>query len=227
MLRNLRISGFRGLREFAMSGLGRVNLLVGTNNCGKTSVLEAIHALSAAGSAAPLWLAQVRRGELIDNANDRQVDVTHLIHGHRIAMGSSFRIAGDASTGQRALVVEFVARKMEPRAANGNGHDDEDDERDIGSPGVLLPPLSLRLHWTGVPEHKKVVLTISRQGGLSLGRVLSSDESTRSEQLGSLVLITTEGLPRNEIITMFESIVLTPSEDAVVRALQALEPSIE
>ena len=53
MLRDLRISGFRGFSEFAMSGLGRVNLLVGTNNCGKTSVLEAIQILSTPGNPAP------------------------------------------------------------------------------------------------------------------------------------------------------------------------------
>lgn len=63
MLRDLRIKGFRGLRDLAMSGLGRVNLLVGTNNCGKTSVLEAMSLLSARGTAAWLWQVQSRRGE--------------------------------------------------------------------------------------------------------------------------------------------------------------------
>ena len=32
--------GYRGLNSFRMDGLGRVNLLVGKNNCGKTSILE-------------------------------------------------------------------------------------------------------------------------------------------------------------------------------------------
>ena len=53
MLCNLRISGFRGLREFAMSGLGRVNLLGGPNNGGKTSVLETIHMLSCPEALGP------------------------------------------------------------------------------------------------------------------------------------------------------------------------------
>jgi ABC-type branched-subunit amino acid transport system ATPase component len=229
MLRGLRITGFRALREFAMSGLGRVNLLVGTNNCGKTSVLEAIHMLSAPGSAAPLWLAQARRGELVDNAIDKQVDVAHLVHGHKIAKGSAFRVVGDGATDQQVLVAEFVSRKSESRGADeddGEGRDG-DDERDLGAAAGLLAPLSLRLNWSGVTAQKSVVLKISRQAGLSLARVLSSENAGGSEQLDSLVLITTEGLTRNEITSMFERVVLTPNEESVVRALRTIEPGIE
>jgi len=41
----VEIDGFRGLRSLNLEGLGRVNILVGQNNCGKTSVLEALSIL--------------------------------------------------------------------------------------------------------------------------------------------------------------------------------------
>jgi hypothetical protein len=229
MLRDLRISGFRGFREFAMSGLGRVNLLVGTNNCGKTSVLEAIHMLSARGTAGPLWLAQARRGELVDSAANRQVDVTHLVHGHKLAPGSGFRVAGNATVGHQVLVGEFASRSVESRAVVDGDDDlgDAGDELDIGSGASVLPPLALHLHWTSSSGTKRVQLGISRQGGLSLGRVASSQDTVEGVQLNSLVLITTEGLPRQEIISMFERVVLTPSEELVLRALRTIEPGIE
>jgi hypothetical protein len=88
MLRELRIKNFRALSQFAMSGLGRVNLLVGTNNCGKTSVLEAIDILSWPGNPLPSWQAQLRRGEFVETASDRQLDVAHLIHGHELREGA-------------------------------------------------------------------------------------------------------------------------------------------
>ena len=47
MYSSIRIRGFRGLDDFRMEGLGRVNLLVGANNCGKTSVLECVQLLSS------------------------------------------------------------------------------------------------------------------------------------------------------------------------------------
>ncbi len=39
---DLTIERFRGLRDLHLTGLGQVNLLVGSNNSGKTSVLEAL-----------------------------------------------------------------------------------------------------------------------------------------------------------------------------------------
>jgi len=38
----LTIDGFRGLRDLHLEGMGRINILVGENNSGKTSVLEAL-----------------------------------------------------------------------------------------------------------------------------------------------------------------------------------------
>jgi hypothetical protein len=63
MISSIRIEGYRGLERFEMSGLGRVNLLVGTNNSGKTSVLEAIYLLASAGDPGALWQMLWRRGE--------------------------------------------------------------------------------------------------------------------------------------------------------------------
>ncbi|NES79067.1 MULTISPECIES: ATP/GTP-binding protein [Okeania] len=40
---NLTIHRFRGLRDLTLEDLGQINLLVGVNNSGKTSVLEAIY----------------------------------------------------------------------------------------------------------------------------------------------------------------------------------------
>lgn len=59
-LTRVGIDGFRGLRALALEDLGRINILVGGNNSGKTSVLEALSIICQ-----PLnpdeWLAMVRR----------------------------------------------------------------------------------------------------------------------------------------------------------------------
>ena len=41
MLGNLQLDGFRGFETYSLNELTRVTLLVGKNNCGKTSILEA------------------------------------------------------------------------------------------------------------------------------------------------------------------------------------------
>ena len=43
MLHSLEIQNYRNLRHLKVETLGRVNLLVGKNNTGKTSVLEAMY----------------------------------------------------------------------------------------------------------------------------------------------------------------------------------------
>lgn len=72
-LRSLELEGFRGFKEFSMPQLGVVNLLLGKNNSGKSSVLEAVELLLAQGSAGPLWMALSRRGELLSE-EDQEAD---------------------------------------------------------------------------------------------------------------------------------------------------------
>jgi predicted ATP-dependent endonuclease of OLD family len=48
-LSSVSISWFRGIREGKLEGLTDVNLLVGRNNCGKTTILEAITRIAIAG----------------------------------------------------------------------------------------------------------------------------------------------------------------------------------
>jgi len=54
MLTNLKIQNFRLLKDVEIQQLGRVNLIVGKNNAGKSSVLEALRIYEALGS--PLLL---------------------------------------------------------------------------------------------------------------------------------------------------------------------------
>jgi hypothetical protein len=141
MLRDIRILGYRGLRKFEMAGLGRLNLLVGTNNCGKTSVLEAIHMLSVPGSFIPLWQTQTRRGEMIESA-ERQIDVAHIVHGHKLSRGPAFHVIGTGTDGYHKLSAAFVV----PDATSKDFGEDEDDG-DVATPPVLLAPLMLEIEW--------------------------------------------------------------------------------
>ena len=41
-IEKLDVRHFRGLKDLSLKGLGRINVLLGDNNSGKTSLLEAI-----------------------------------------------------------------------------------------------------------------------------------------------------------------------------------------
>ncbi len=57
MLETLKIDRFRGIKNMSVSSLSRINLVVGDNNSGKTSVLEALELLRspAQGSVANIY----------------------------------------------------------------------------------------------------------------------------------------------------------------------------
>ena len=44
-LNEIEINKFRGISDLLLANVGEVNLIVGDNNCGKTSILEAIQLL--------------------------------------------------------------------------------------------------------------------------------------------------------------------------------------
>ena len=71
MLQSLKIEGFRGFQNFEMANLGRINLLVGKNNSGKTSILEAILIYVSKFNTGEIQRILNHRGEYshIDSAN--------------------------------------------------------------------------------------------------------------------------------------------------------------
>jgi ABC-type branched-subunit amino acid transport system ATPase component len=55
LLKNLEIRSFRGFRHLKIERLGRVNLIVGKNNVGKTALLEALRLYASRGSPNVIW----------------------------------------------------------------------------------------------------------------------------------------------------------------------------
>ena len=63
MLNGLTLRGYRSFETYQITDLARVNLVVGKNNCGKTSILEAIELL-VSGDPSALRKSALRRNEL-------------------------------------------------------------------------------------------------------------------------------------------------------------------
>lgn len=70
MLRSLEIRNYRNLRHLTIEKLGRVNLLVGKNNTGKTSVLEAIYLWANYGRFDKVYELLEARDGLLEAGSD-------------------------------------------------------------------------------------------------------------------------------------------------------------
>ena len=85
ILNSLEIRNFRAFRDLKIDHLGRINLLVGKNNVGKTSLLEAIQ-LYASRASTPTFIWEIMRTrhevkQPLVNVRDMLTALKYLFHG--------------------------------------------------------------------------------------------------------------------------------------------------
>jgi AAA domain, putative AbiEii toxin, Type IV TA system/AAA ATPase domain len=215
----IEIKRFRQFDAFELSGLTRVNLLVGRNNSGKTSLLESIEILALAGRTSSLLRCLRRRGEVSsvtseERSNRMELDVRHLFPGHRLEAGLSFELLARTGTVETHVWCEVE------RAPH-----DESQLELVPDAMDLEPQLALHLRGPETPP-EGILLPVSAEG------TLLSDPSRRVQpvalQGGSpVVFLGTEGAPTDSLQQIWDSLVLTAEEDKVTAAMKIIEPSIE
>lgn len=224
-LKSLTLQNFRTFQHFSMEGLGLVNLIVGANNCGKTSALEAINLLTSRGRTDSLWSVLSPRGEqvLIENQRSRNVelDIRHLFHGHELEPSSSFSIVGGNENQSQTLTATVSERGPQQQNENNDQIALFEDQEGFETDGDLV----LELRWNGSQplEH---TLPISRRGGLRTDQ-LRRMTRMRDEEDSPVMLITTGALNRDQVVALFDAVVLSPEEEIVLDALRTIEPMIE
>jgi energy-coupling factor transporter ATP-binding protein EcfA2 len=230
MFHSVKIDGYRGFANFEMTNLGRVNLLVGKNNSGKTSVLEALHLLSYGGDISALWQICGRRGERISDERDprypteSEIDISHLFLGHEIAVGSKFTISARNQSPMRAITYEISEPSQKEREQVGAVAPVVVDE-----PAVLGQRLVLRVHSS--PPMPSRLVPLTRRGGISI-EFLDAPRRVQSgrrvqETPPSSHFISTESLNGSELARLWDKVQLRPQEKLVLEALRFIDPKID
>jgi ABC-type branched-subunit amino acid transport system ATPase component len=119
VLSSLRIEGFRAFQKLEIGRLGRVNLLVGRNNTGKSTVLEALHLL-AAGNDQALFRKRIE-GLLLQReeygSQSREIDPLRLLH-RSYAFQKPVHIH---SSSRRQVFFAYPGSSIEARVTRGSG----------------------------------------------------------------------------------------------------------
>jgi predicted ATPase len=222
MLKSLKITNFRCFEEFDLQQLGRVNLLVGKNNTGKTSILEALHILSSPYSLNPFLDIIDCRGEYSLNEKDSNraiLKVNHLFHGYQTEDKMCFHVSGFDDKNSK---VKFSFRTTDRPADMIVGRTSKKYDRwqIFNTDDNLYMGDNYLLEWEDASSIKSVIILPSN---ISIYRMKSmSPEYIIRSQLVSLV-----SSDSKTVIKHFNEIVLTPQEEILYESLRTIEPGIE
>lgn len=215
---SIEISGFRSLEQVRLEGLSRVNLLVGSNNSGKTSVLECIGMLHSAGDYRVLRSLLEMRGEwLPDEDHMRVYDIAQLFSSRNLSR--PIRVSGRRS-GSRirpGTVTAELSVRMEPVPLGLPLHGDTDDETDE-SPERLI--------WASSERKREFAASLTEDRMLPV-RQMSRPSWGAGDDIPRVQFVGTGGLVPGDVGDIFDDVVLTDAEDRAVEAMQLIEPRVE
>jgi hypothetical protein len=235
MIDSLEIRGFRCFDHLEVKELARVNLLVGTNNSGKTSLLEALELWGTRAAPSALEALLARRDEHPATAPPgAELSARHLFHGHEIEPLRSFEISAMANGATTARVMGIISTESKKDQAATPGRLSSMDfylTNTEGMAGELREgPLALLLrvtrpHASGAEEILSLhEIGLSAEGNLpvqTLRRIWHKKETV------PVVFVPTRSLSRAAVASMFSEIVLTDEEPRIISALKTIDLSIE
>lgn len=213
MITQLEIKNFRGFSEYKLDDVGQVNLLVGTNNCGKTTVLEAIDLLKSWGDISVLLSILDRRGERIASETAKESmpdpDLCRFFNNFQLTLESNFSI-NSLEESLKASIQEISHESDLFENPDFSGHyllniqannDKKNKQYPVSQTGVIL----------------------RRTGGVLSRRMFPRNNP--SDEI-NIEFVPASSLSIQKTIALFEKIVLTPDEELVLDALKIIEPSI-
>jgi AAA15 family ATPase/GTPase len=216
MLKSLKIKNFRCFEEFDLPQLGRVNLLVGRNNSGKTSILEALHILNSPRSVKPFLDIVECRGEYSSREKDINkmlFDASHFFFGHKMQYRACFEINGITNLNASIKFSFSVVNNPEPLVEKITRLKNSQTEA-TKSFGVMH-----LLKWEDIDRS---IFTIHLSPDTSIHYMNPKDLGDINSKLVSLT-----SLDVNTVIDQFNQIVLTSQEETLYESLRIIEPDIE
>ena len=243
MLKSLEIKNFRSLKDFHVSKLGKVNLIVGKNNSGKSTVLEALRIY--AGNAQRGLLEEIAEGHdethrlreteqvnpyqltFEDIIPDRQFPFEDFFVGRQFPKDETLAISiGELAPDDNALRIEhgfLVEEEVVVKDASGNIVERRNRHRQIlNNSNDELPSDSIS-HALFVTKGKRSFPPIR------LDQFRSSHYRNRVEISGTLPcsLIPTPFIPVDVLAAEWDNIVFTEHEEVVRQALRIIAPEFE
>ena len=219
ILDSLQVRGFRTFEALEIPRLGRVNLITGKNNVGKTCLLEALQLYARRGEPAVLRQLLRRREETYysntlkqDEAMNLLSDIKYLFHGRpNVASGTCRLEVGSLSQPANRLALEVESGQLEQRSLFST---EEMLAAKVSESNVLQ--FSIRIGESPFPV--SVPMLPSYFGNRFIPGL--SDTGIKH------TFIWSRGLSNPQLGYWWDEIALTDREDDVIAALGIIAPGI-
>lgn len=225
MINTFQVKNFKNLEHLILDGLSNVNLIVGKNNVGKSSLLEALGLYCADGSSEYIKELLRKRGEEVvisesTNALSLRERYLSLFTGRKIANDQTYSIVVQKNEDDkgRVSISQAVLTEFEKKDKDGNSV----IKRRINFTGLKTSNNTLQ---NDQAENVLLGFSIYHSGHLSF----LPYNKKRIDDIRSkcpFVLVETSDLKDSLNAVFFDNIALTPEEDYVVKALNIINPDI-
>ena len=219
MLRDLTIQNYRCFEDFYIDGLERVNLFVGNNNSGKTSLLEAIYLLANPNKRDALL-------EIIDNLTDYYLNnnsffysIRHLFFGHKVSKDSKAIIKSDNPKEKVFSISLSYSNTI------SNHHN------------LSLPFLDCsewqRLSITDTGSiyrlgNRSSFINVEDREYIKIDKEPQAKKYTQIERkIDNNILVSINKILYEKVAFMWDTIALTSKEEKIIEALQIIDKSVE
>jgi hypothetical protein len=226
MITRLELKNYRGFEHYKLSGLAQVNLLVGKNNSGKSSILEAIHLLASGGDYGVLFKIARQRGEMLYEFDERErrpdsyCDISHFFNGHHISVGDETTVPRSFSIHSDSDFDSFETRIVQTSSNRSKLTFDEPMYRSGFS-------IVTRLEGKKEKARDFPEVPITEDGALSqefayrFGRLLRDKSDSFSIQF-----VSADSLERSTMTEMWNQVITGGKEEVVVAGMRILEPTV-
>lgn len=220
MLSSLKLENYRAFKQFEVNDLGRVNLFVGKNNSGKTSILEAAESIARYDRIDAITYAIRRRAEISSSERARlglAFDICHLFNGHAIDVGSFFEIRGLENNKDLLIRCEiYPYNEALKKDAEMLKLFSEEEELQI----------QYALSITNNISDEPIIIPLTPSGGIHYDwlRRRAVNKGTADKPIN---FIRSEAIDNMEMRKLWNEIALTDEENEVIKTLNILEPDIE
>jgi len=212
VLRSFVIQGFRTFPALRVDRLGPVNLIVGKNGVGKTTLLEALRLYAVGGNPFAIRNLLIHRDEVAADigSNEEKLDIASLFHGRAVmAPDANSIVLGPSENDTSTIrIVPTLLRRTtydDPKIPSASRYEEVVGQITDGDSTILQ------------------ALAVTRGGERRLFPVHQFSYSRRQREIGP-AFVSATGADENEVALWWDGISLRDAETRVVECLNIVAP---